>query len=177
MDDKFRKILERALHPSTMEGEWDSAFRAARRMVGTSSLDKLLGSPASPQVREVVRERVIYCDANYTHHYTVTFKISNTWQHTFMEFIWKDAQRMGLKIEVLHLRCQNNNVSSGLDLGLRVHGSGPNSLKWWNSQVDKYLKEINSKTTGSNPPREPDVPSDTITKKPGFWTRLRAVFQ
>jgi hypothetical protein len=176
MDDKFRKILERALHPSTMEGEWDSAFRAARRMVGTSSLDKLLGSPASPQVREVVRERVVYRDANYTHHLTVTFKISNTWQHTFMEIIWKDAQRMGLKIEVLHLRCQNKTVSSGLDLRLRVYGSGTNSLKWWNSQVDKYLKEINSKNKNNTRPTGPDVAGETIPKKPGFWSKLKGLF-
>lgn len=176
MDDKFRKILERALHPSTHEGEWDSAFRAARRMVGNSSLDKLLGAASQQQVREVVRERVVYREPHYSHNMEVTFKISARWQHSFMETIWKDAQSAGLKIEIIHLRCRDKTLNSGLDLRVKVHG-GPNGLKWWDSRVDSYLKEMNGKNRQGTAPLGPDVTGETVPKKPGFWARVRAVFQ
>lgn len=175
MDDKFRKILERALHPTTPEGEWDSAFRAARRMAGASSFDKLLGA-AQPQVREVVRERVVYREPRYTHSLEATFKISARWQHSFMERIWKDAQSAGLKIEIIHLRCREKTINSGLDMRLKVHG-GPNGLAWWDRQVDGYLKEMNSKNRQGTAPLGPDVTGENLPKKPGFWAKIRAVFQ
>jgi hypothetical protein len=176
MDDKFRKILERALHPSTMEGEWDSAFRAARRMVGASSLNKLLGAESEPKVREVIRERVVYREPHYTHVRVLTFKISARWQHSFMETIWKDAQSGGLKIEIVHLRGQNKTINSGLDLQVKVHG-GPNGLKWWEKRVDGYLEEMNSKDR-QQPRSSPgiDVTSEQVPINPGFWSRLKQVF-
>ena len=176
MDDKFRKILERALHPSTHEGEWDSAFRAARRMAGASSLEKLLGASPQPQIREVVKERVVYREPRYTHSTEVTFKISARWQHSFMEMIWKDAQSAGLKIEILHLRCRDKTVNSGLDLRVKIHG-GPSGLAWWDRQVDGYLLEMNSKNKSSNKPLGPDVTGETVPKRAGFWQRLAAVFR
>jgi hypothetical protein len=176
MDEKFRKILERALHPSTHEGEWDSAFRAARRMAGANSLEKLLGAPVQPQTREVVRERVVYREPRYTHHMDVTLKISARWQHSFMEMIWKDAQSAGLKIEVIHLRTREKTLNSGLDLRVKIHG-GPNGLKWWDSRVDGYLKEMNSKNRHGTAPLGPDVTGETVPKRPGFWRRLAAVFK
>ena len=176
MDDKFRKILERALHPSTMEGEWDSAFRAARRMVGTNSLDKLLGAASQPQVREVVRERVVYREPNYSHSMEVGLKISARWQHSFMETIWKDAQSGGLKIEILHLRCRDKTLNSGLDMRVKVHG-GASGLAWWDRRVDGYLAEMNGKNKNNTRPTGPDVAGETIPKKPGFWQRLAAAFR
>ncbi len=176
MDDKFRKILERALHPTTPEGEWDSAFRAARRMAGASSLDKLLAASSQPQVREVIKERVVYREPRYTHSTEVTFKISARWQHSFMEMIWKDAQTAGLKIEILHLRCRDKSVNSGLDLRVKIHG-GPSGLAWWDRQVDGYLLEMNSKNKSSNKPLGPDVTGETVPKRAGFWQRLAAVFR
>lgn len=176
MDDKFRKILERALHPTTPEGEWDSAFRAARRMAGASSLDKLLAASSQPQVREVIKERVVYREPRYTHHMDVTLKISARWQHSFMEMIWKDAQSAGLKIEVLHLRCREKTLNSGLDLRVKIHG-GPNGLKWWDSRVDTYLKEMNGKNRQGTAPLGPDVTGETVPKRAGFWRRLAAVFR
>lgn len=176
MDDKFRKILERALHPTTPEGEWDSAFRAARRLAAGADLSKLLASPLNPQVREVVRERVVYREPRYSHHVDVTFKISARWQHSFMEMIWKDAQSMGLKIEILHLRTRDKTISSGLDLKIRVHG-GPNGLRWWDNRVDTYLKEMNSKNQRGGTSLGPDVAGESVPKPPGLWQRLVSAFR
>ena len=106
----------------------------------------------------------------------VTFKISARWQHSFMETIWKDAQSAGLKIEIIHLRCRDKTLNSGLDLRVKVHG-GPNGLKWWDSRVDSYLKEMNGKNRQGTAPLGPDVTGETVPKKPGFWARVRAVFQ
>jgi hypothetical protein len=172
MDDKFRKILERALHPTTVEGEWDSAFRAARRMVGASSLDKLLGAKSEPKVREVIRERVVYREPRYTHVRELTFKIAARWQHSFIETIWKDAQSGGLKIEIVHLRGRDKTINSGLDMQVKVYG-GPNGLKWWEKRVDGYLEEMNSKDLQQRRASPGiDVTSEQVPIKPGFWTRL-----
>jgi hypothetical protein len=175
MDDKFRKVLERAFHPTTGDGEAQAAFYAARRMAASDGLNKLLGASATPQVREVVRERVVYREPRYTDSVVVTFKISARWQHSFMERIWQDAEKFGLKIEIRHCRCRNKTVDSGLDLKIEVFG-GPNGIRAWDRNVDSYLAEMNSKNKGQPPPRS-TVQGEDVPRKPSFWTKLKALFK
>lgn len=175
MDDKFRKVLERAFHPTTGDGEAQAAFHAARRMAASDGLNKLLGASTTPQVREVVRERVVYREPRYTNSVTWTFKISARWQHSFMEHIWQDAEELGLKIDIVHCRCRDKTIDSGLDLKVKVWG-GPNGLTAWDRRVDGYLAEMNSKNKGKPPPRS-NVQGEDVPRKPTFWTKLKALFK
>jgi hypothetical protein len=170
MDAKFRKILETAFHPATGDGEAQAAFHAARRMSASGGLAKLLGASPAPQVREVVR--VVYREPHHTDSLAMSFKIAARWQHSFIEYIWRDAQSLGLKIEIRHCRCRDKTIDSGLDLKLEVFG-GPNALRAWDRKVDSYIAHINN---NAKPKPTTGVASDELQHKPGFWSKLKGLF-
>jgi hypothetical protein len=169
MDDRFRKVLERAFHPSTGDGEAQAAFHAARRMAASDGLTKLLGGQAAPQIQE----RVVYREPRYSDSLVVNLKISARWQHSFIEHVWRDAQNLGLKIEIRHCRCRDKTIDSGLDLKIEVFG-GPNGLAAWNRKVDSYIDHMNKNT---RPKPNTGVSSDDLAAKPSFWTKLKSLFK
>lgn len=171
MDDKFRKVLERAFHPTTGDGEAQAAFHAARRMAASDGLNKLMGASATPQVREVVR--VVYREPHYTDNMVINFKISARWQHSFMQHIWQDAEKLGLKIEIRHCRCRDKTIDSGLDLKLEVFGE-PNALRAWDRKADSYIDHMNK---NARPKPNTGVSSEDLAAKPTFWTKLKALFK
>ena len=64
MDQKFRSILNLALHPSTKEGEAAAALNRARALVAKSDLDTLLGKANEVVYKDRVvhRKKIVYKD-------------------------------------------------------------------------------------------------------------------
>ena len=189
MDERFRNILNLALHPSTGEGEAQAALNRARAMVARGDLDQLLGgNNVTVQERVVVRDRVVYSNPKYTHVLEQKYTIPQRWMHSFLERLFGDSPRYDCMVEMISCKGQTSKSDSGMKLEVRIHGSRED-IRRFDREIDRWFTvmrgEEPQQTGPSRRPAQEYQPSysarddssrqtenDSSSQPKSWWQRL-----
>jgi hypothetical protein len=132
MDDRFRSILNLALHPSTGEGERQAALNRARAMVSKQGFDALVGAApaAQPKTQTVTKTEVRYRNIpEGSWKIETELLCTSQWMHSLLERVFKDAQTVGVDVELVSC-AELDGRSGGMRLGICARGS--------KERVDRY---------------------------------------
>lgn len=154
LDERFRSILNIALHPSTGEGEAAAALGRARALVAKQGLDTLMGGKTS-----------------HTHSNSYQITVSPVYMHSFIKRLFKDSRGMGCDVEVHECTGQSDSAYSGLKMRFTVHGD-ETSINKFGKELTRWFKVMSAERDRSRPAQS--KPSGYYKKKKSqpwwqFW--------
>lgn len=149
MDDKFRSILNLALHPNTNEGEASAALNRARAMVQKTGFDALVGAAPTPvpSVKTVVEERIVYrYRPRFNSSRKITIRIPAEYQCAMLERIFVDAPSWYCDAHMTKCTGVDNQIGRGMILEFILNGERYD-LDQFEDAIDSYVTQMRLKSS------------------------------
>lgn len=171
MDERTRKLLERAFHPQTPDTEASVFFIKAKEKLDLYDEFLTKRAPKAPVSTEVVvsfsEPAVISCTITMPMHYFADL----------MNKLWEFQQATGARYTCQNFDHRDGTITSPMTLKVILYGTEAKCGRF-NAYLDSYLNEVNKalNPSGSHPS---SPPRQQKSKKPkgGVWSQWKkAIF-